>query len=227
MIYRLKTDYGNLPSGIHFSVQSTLPFKMDRKPGPGEYTNNLEEITPENSPHCKLYKAPLLAEWRMNTPLEATLIDWEIPDILVLLEHIYVSNKAKIIIENNDPFLHQFWPVEVFDKKGNQITGKQFYHMNMRRYVTIENLNLPLIGMDYNAASSIEEEFIPTIQHITSVRNYIETLPLWKHFHPPHYLVSPLFINEAMFMALQQGGVSGIKEYTQLYGKQGEMVAHV
>ena len=225
MIYRLDIDYNNLPAETLFSVRPSTPFKMDRNPDPKEYKDYFEEITPEDCAHCALYKAPILAEWRMNVPLEVTLVDGEMPDMLALIDNIYVSERAKSIIEQHDPFGHQYWPVEVRDTEGNSVTNKRFFHMNMRRYVTIENLNKPLLETDFTMHS--EATYLPTIQHYSSVRSYIETLPLWKHFSPPSTRSYALFINETMFKALQAGGLTGIKEFTQFRGKKGEMVSHV
>jgi hypothetical protein len=198
---------------------------MDYSISATEYDQYFEEITPENCTHCTVYKAPILAEWRMKVPLEVTLARGDMPDMLVLIDRIYVSEQAKAIIEGHDPFGHQFWPVEVRDTEGNPVTDKRFYHMNMRRYMTIENLNKPPLETDFTMHS--EATYLPSIQHDSNIRAYIETLPLWKHFRPPYTIDSPLYINETMYKALQAGGITGIKEFTQFRGKQGEMVSHV
>ncbi|MCP5207730.1 MAG: hypothetical protein H7A01_11040 [Hahellaceae bacterium] len=227
MIYRMGVDYQNLGVGTSFSVERPKPFKMDSMLGPNEFMDYFEEITPEDCTHCKLYKAPLLAEWRMRVPLQVTIVDGDMPDMLVLMGHIYVSEQAKAIIEQHDPFGHQFWPVEVRDTKGTYITDKRFFHMNMRRYVTIENLNKPPMDTDFTMTSHSDATYLPTIQHDVDVRANIETLPLWQHFSPPSTIGSALYINETMYKALQAGGITGIKEFTQFRGKQGEMVSHV
>lgn len=227
MIYKLEIDYNNLPAGSLFAVRPPMPFKMDRSVGPNEYLDYFEEITPDGCPHCTLYKAPLLAEWRMAVPLEVTLIDGDMPDMLALIDYIYVSEQAKAIIEQHDPFGHQFWPVEVQDTEGKPVTNKRFFHMNMRRYLTIENLNKPPAETDFTMTSHSDATYLPTIQHEANVRRYIETLPLWKHFTPPSTRSHALFINETMYKALHTGGITGIKEFTQFRGKQGEMVSHV
>lgn len=227
MLYRLETTHVRLPAETHFSPQRPMPFKMDCSLSPIEYKDYFEEITPEKAVHCKLYKAPILPEWRMNVPLEVTLHGCDMPDILVLNDQIYASEVVKRIIEIHDAFGHQFWPVDIADKNGSPVSTKQFYLMNLRRYVTIEDLGKPLLDVGYRVNKDFEGQYIASIQHDAQVRCFVESLPIWRHLFPRWTIDIPLFMNEPMFKALQAGGVTGIKEFTQFDGKLGEMVAHV
>ncbi|CBL45309.1 Conserved hypothetical protein [gamma proteobacterium HdN1] len=227
MLYRLETTHMRLPAETHFSPQRPIPFKMDRSPSTIEYHAYFEEVTPNGYAHCKLYKAPILPMWRMDVPLKVTLCDYDMIDILVLNNQIYASDVVKNIIETHDPFGHQFWPVDVVDESGTPVSTTQFYHMNMRRYVTIEDLGKPLLDADYRVNKDIEGKYVSSIQHDVLVRDFVESLPIWRHFFPRYTIDIPLFINEPMFKALQAGGVTGIKEFTQFDGQLGEMVAHV
>ncbi|MBU6953573.1 imm11 family protein [Hahella sp. HN01] len=226
MIYRLEIDFNNLPERIYFSAEKPMPFKMDRRPGPSEYKYSFEEFTSSECHHCKLYKAPLLSEWRINVPIETNATEKDIPDILVLIDHIYVSDKVKLLIEKNDPFGHQFWPIEILGENGKNVTDTPFYHMNMRRYLTITNHHKSLMDVDFSPSLQ-EKEFIPSIQHNASIRKFIELLPLWKHIDQAYAVGSALYINGTMFNTLKSNGVTGINEFTEPYGKQGEMVAHI
>ncbi|WP_245555165.1 imm11 family protein [Hahella ganghwensis] len=163
----------------------------------------------------------------MDVPLEVTLGGCDMPDVLVLNGITYVSEPAKTIIESHDPFGHQFWPIKVCDESGGLVTNKPYYHMNMRRYVTIESQEKPMLDTDFSVHPELEGKHIATIQQDDRVRAFVVSLPLWIHYYPPHSLGHALFMNEVMYKALCERGMKGIKQFTQYGGRQGELVAHV
>nr|WP_198343263.1 hypothetical protein [Oleiphilus messinensis] len=130
-----------------------------------------------------------------------------------------------MIIEDEDPFDHQFTGVKVVDKKREKVDAREFYTLNMRRYLRIDDLQKPLSTLDYSATPD-EKLYLPTIQHDNNLRRLIETLPLWQHFGR-HIDKEFLFINETLMNRLKSADVYGIKEYSEYAGKKGETVAHV
>ncbi|AZZ92048.1 hypothetical protein EUZ85_15475 [Hahella sp. KA22] len=232
MIYRLSRPNGSGTTSYSYD-RNAGPCWTDMGVSPQEYHEHFEEIPlPRNWKHCSIYKAPILAEWRLaiNLIIEVDKRDpdFEAPDIRVA-DFTYVSDKVKAIIEEVDPFGHQFWPADLVDGRGAPITNKTYYRMNMRRYVTIEPSDLPLNRLDFTPATGeFEWGVIAAIQHNPELRRNIETLPMWRHMTRGQSINdNVLYFNETLFNALTSAGVTGIKEYTEKSGKTWESVAHV
>ncbi|WP_408635140.1 imm11 family protein [Oleiphilus messinensis] len=225
MIYRL-SNFGLLRS-ISFQLLRNIPPRgIGRSRTYSEYEHHFEELIQEPLwPHCRIFKAPILPEWRTKTDLEIKLFSGRMPDIFVLHEAIFVSEVVRLIIEDEDPFDHQFTGVKVVDKKREKVDAREFYTLNMRRYLRIDDLQKPLSTLDYSATPD-EKLYLPTIQHDNNLRRLIETLPLWQHFGR-HIDKEFLFINETLMNRLKSADVYGIKEYSEYAGKKGETVAHV
>ncbi|ARU54558.1 hypothetical protein OLMES_0454 [Oleiphilus messinensis] len=102
--------------------------------------------------------------------------------------------------------------------------------MNMRRYVFIESAGDTLEELDFSPLGS-ESEYIAAIQQNSSIRSYVETLPIWQHFTVigNKRLIddSQLYLNRTLMNRLKNAGVAGIQEYTEWQGKNKETVGHV
>lgn len=228
MIYRLKSSGGSI-EGMNFSTtRPSPPYGLREFPSAYEYNTLFEELPVDPPwPHCRLFKAPILPEWRIKQDLIVEMEQGLLPDFMVL-GTIYITHLVKSIIEKHDPFGHQFWPVKLIDEQGNLATEKTYYRMNMRRYASIDSTKLPWQELDF-APSSREGGYISTIQHNLTVREHMETLPLWRHITADDSIINDyvLYINHSLMTELQAAGVTGIKEYSETEGKPGETVGHV
>ena len=196
-----------------------------------EYDYCFEEIPMEPAwPHCRVLRAPVLPEWRMNVGLKVRIKRGSVPDFLVLNEQTFVSEKAKIIIEEVDDFGHQFWPinVELLDKKGVKQGTALYYYMNVRRYLDIENTNESLSRVDF-FEDYLERKYLPTIQHNMELRKKIETLPMWrsKDHDGTDIMVHILYMNEKLMRRLKESDITGLDEYSTYSGAKEESVEHV
>ncbi|GAA3921356.1 imm11 family protein [Litoribacillus peritrichatus] len=234
MIYRLERPYGQ--DGVSYSYDLKAGpywFPGTRIPTP-EYEDHFEEIKLSGDwPLSRVFKAPILPEWRLNinTVIDVSEIDkksLKLQDIMASGK-IYVSEKAKSVIQSIDPFGHQFWPVELVDEQGQRLNEEPYYLMNMRRYVMIEPNGKPLQRLDFSPATGeMEADVLPTIQHQLEVRKNIETLPMWRYITPLKQIaIHVLYFNEVLMDAFKKAGVTGIEEYTEYAGKDGEVVGHV
>lgn len=240
MIYRLSSKFEEM----YYSAEwSTPPDGVE--PGGAaarEYRFHFEEQPLEPPwPDCRIFKAPILPEWRMNRDLiieKNTKKALELPDFIVWQGGIYVSDVVKEIIEEVDDFGHQFWPVPVFttlkNRKAREPADRIYYRMNMRRYVNIEAAETTPDKLDFDPCKQrLENKIVAAIQHSQQLRGQIETLPIWQHYGITEttkgWLIHDdvLFINATLMNELKQAGISGISEYSTYQGTTQEMVAHV
>jgi len=251
MIYRLDTPlrYQRQCGPATVEEPLTSPRPNEGSVRGTEFEWSFEEIACDNPvPECRVYRAPVLSEVRMQAALE---LWWRKPcysqplrEIIVLRDNTYVSECARQVIESVDDFGHQFHPIRVQDHRGRLIdTGQPYFLMNMRRFVSIdpisegigdEQYSDELLGLDSSTFGD-EWNYLPSILHNPALRKRLETLPLWSHFtgdwprYKYHYAVNhtPLYLNEELLHALHQAGVNGLDEYSRYDGKKGEFVAHV
>lgn len=178
---------------------------------------------------CRMFKAPLLPEWRINVNLgvKSRGRQEDLPDIFSLIDSILVSEKVKKIIEMEDGFRHQYWPVSLLDDGGNRISSVQYYRMNMRRYLKIEPSTGEISGLDFSLDDAFGESgFISTILGNKSLRSIIQDLPLWKAVNGMS-VSGALYIGPGLMAALKSAGVKGVREYSVKDGRAGEYVSHV
>lgn len=251
MIYRMNTPeryFGHCgPRTLNEPL--TAPCPEQGGPSGAEFKWSFEELAcGQPISACRVYRAPILSEVRMQAALK---LSWKKPcysqplrEIIVLRDRTYVSEKARGVIEAHDDFGHQFHPARVQDHRSRLIdTGQPYFLMNMRRFVSIdpisegigdEQYSDELLDLDFSAFDE-EWHYLPSMLHNPALRERLETLPLWSHFtgdwprYEHHFAVdyTPLYLNEEMLRALQQAGVNGVDEYSRYGGKKSEFVAHV
>lgn len=226
MIYRLKTN----TRVIGFSyVEPVIPAGIER----GyfyDYQAVFEEIyiSSERS-LCRMFKAPLLPEWRINVNLEVRSSgkQEDLPDIFSLTDSIVVSEKVKKIIELEDDFCHQYWPISLLCDGGNEISSIQYYRFNMRRYLKVEPSKAAILDLDFSLNDTFGESgFIPTILGNQSLRLIIQDLPLWRALNGMS-ISGALYIGPSLMAALKSAGVKGVREFSVKDGRAGEYVSHV
>lgn len=234
MIYRLTRPFGSEGLSLGYDSKSGPYWAFGSSISPFEYKEHFEENHQLGSwLFCRVFKAPILPEWRMNINILMNLNgvkkeSFIFPDIFAW-GTIYVSEKAKSVIQSIDPFGHQFWPIDLVDENGIRLNEEPYYLMNMRRYVMIEPNGKPLQKLDFSPATGeMEADFLSTIQHEQSVRKNIETLPIWRYITSHRQIARhALYFNEVLMDAFKKAGVIGIEEYTEYSGKDGEVVGHV
>ncbi|WP_087459748.1 hypothetical protein [Oleiphilus messinensis] len=234
MIYRLSSKFKEMFFGCDWPP---MPDGLKQGREAREYEFCFEELPllPTSlSTQCRVFKAPIRPLWRMNYSLDIEIRHKNaiLPDFIVWRGGIYVTETVKEIIEQVDPFGHQYWPVTtlITNKKKKVACDKTYFRMNMRRYVFIESAGDTLEELDFSPLGS-ESEYIAAIQQNSSIRSYVETLPIWQHFTVigNKRLIddSQLYLNRTLMNRLKNAGVAGIQEYTEWQGKNKETVGHV
>ncbi|MCP5210150.1 MAG: hypothetical protein H6998_04370 [Hahellaceae bacterium] len=239
MIYRLSSKFEE----FYYSVDRPKTPDGIKQGGAedGEYECGFEEQPLDATwQHCRIFKAPILPEWRMSRDItiqKNVKYPIEMPDFIVWLGGIYVTDIVKEIIEEVDEFGHQFWPVSAFSCGKNKVNkeplDKIYYRMNMRRYLHVKWNQKPVDKLDFTPSDAyLEAHTISSIQHNISIREKVETLPLWHHYgwtkrEGWSFYNSSLFINDVLMNELKEAGVSGVMEYSKYEGTKQEMVGHV
>lgn len=244
MFYRLQTPMSELrrrgPSAI--VKEQSLPKQPFESPIGLEYDFNFEQIACDAPSQLhRVYRAPVISAARLDCDLDLKPRYAKQPlDISLLRSYIFVSERAREVIESVDDFGHQFQEASIVSGSELIDPGQPFYHMHMRRFVSIYpkypddfeiRTELQYIGLD---PYDYEELFFPTILENPDLREALEALPLWQHFtaERPEYRhhFSPerslLYMNETLVRRLQQAGMRGIAE-PRSGGLNGEFIAHV
>jgi hypothetical protein len=240
VIYRLSSKFEEFS---YFSDWPEVPdgiMKGDAEPR--EYDYGFEEQPLDATwQHCRIFKAPILPEWRMSQDLtiqKNVKYPIEMPDFIVWLGGIYVTDIVKEIIEEIDDFGHQFWPVSAFKCGKNRVNKEEldkiYYRMNMRRFVNIDFAKTSASGLDFSPTKvKIEDKYLSTIQSNRELRTNVESLPIWQHYgvteSKGRWLVHDdvVYINEHLMSEFREAGINGVMEYSKYEGTKQEMVGHV
>lgn len=219
MIYRLCSNTTDI---LYSSTNPPMPaFRTGLMHG-CEYEFQFEEIPTEPEwEHCRLYKAPILPDWRMNTPYTVQIRKkgMVFPGFISTGTKILVSETAKQVVEEVDPFSHQFWPVTVTDKKGNSVSDEQYFRMNMRRFISIADCGQHASHTDFGIIGEVERHAIPSIRNNSTLRQQVESLCLWQLVNwrklPSEAFMRyelVVFMNQTMVDSLWAAGIEGLEE---------------
>lgn len=228
MIYRLLTRPGEMGFGYR---RCTVPRGVDPMRTSAAYSNIFEEMPTD--PFCtdfRMFRAPIKPYWNLADDLMVFFYTEKkvLPDIMAFTERAYVSEFTKNIIQAIDSFNHQFWPVTVFDQGWNPYEGRQFYAFHMRRFLNVKTTGQDAIKTDFNFnKTSPEYVYLPAIQNNIELRERVEKLHFWRHKPLDTILSGPLYIGPEMMSIMKRYGVTGLKEFSEYGGIEGEYVAHV
>jgi len=244
MIYRLQTPLSQVRrcSPGNIVKKETPPQQPYGSPIGLEYNFNFEQVACDAPGRLhRVYRAPVISDNRMDCDLEMNLACAKQPLDIVLLRHdIYVSERAREVIESVDDFGHQFQEVSIIS--GGEVIdpGQPFYHMHMRRFVSIhpkfpEDFEVRTEMLDIGFDSSGDEDlFLPTVLENPDLREALEALPLWHHCTAErqeyrHFFAVDqdlLYLNETLIRRLQHAGMRGIAE-PRSGGLNGEFIAPI
>lgn len=180
MIYRLGVpkkehyyliDYvrPELPDGIEFGVQHH------------EYQGLFETLEPKVSGlGYDLLRAPMLPYWHIATGVKLQGNLKKLADIFSYGPHLYVSEKAKSLLESADSFDHQYSAVTIFDKKNNKVDCDLYYRLHVRRYLNIDSSDESIRYKEFLLCEQ-EKKFVPTLKKSQRLYDDVSSIPIWKH----------------------------------------------
>ena len=223
MIYRILTKVGLVN---RLNCEKVNPIKAplgQRTLLPSVFEKKFELIEETSDwPFCKVYRAPLMAGYHIQNNLVVNMQSGDIPDVWTFGKTTIVSEGFRAVLDQVDEFNHQYCPITIIDKAGNDVTKKQFFCLSIRRFVRIENLSskCPLIEFDFAYG---EIEYLPTIIAKPDLRENLEKLPIWRNEKNKQ----TLYMNEILFKKCVEKNITGLDFYTSPYGDNEEAVAHV
>ncbi|NOI15182.1 imm11 family protein [Vibrio hepatarius] len=141
----------------------------------------------------------------------------KMPDIWTYEEFCIVSEKCRAIIESVDDFPHQYFPLILIDKNGEQLGG-QYYWLHVRRIVEVEPSKLPALKTNFHMGSVYEAD-MARLQHDPTARACVEALPLWRYVLDGHAIC----VNETMMAALREADITGLKESKDELDREGDV----
>ncbi|MCP5210152.1 MAG: hypothetical protein H6998_04380 [Hahellaceae bacterium] len=240
MIYRLSSKFEEL----YYSADrpATPDGIMQGGAEEGEFEYQFEEQPLDLTwQHCRVFKAPILPEWRMSRDLtieKNVKYPIEMPDFIAWQGGIYVSDIVKEIIEEVDEIGHQFWPVSAFKCGKNGVNkealDKIYYRMNMRRFVNIAFADTSASSLDFSPTETMmEDRYLSTVRSDQDLRAIIESLPIWQHYGQTRskgrwkIYDHVIYFSELLMSELREAGINGVMEYSKYEGTKQEMVGHV
>lgn len=132
------------------------------------------------------------------------------PDLFRKFRHhsFYCSDKAKAVIEAEDPGAHQFIPISILRKSNGKRIDVDYFGVIPGRYLNLKrDGSHPRPRMDY-VEHPPTTNLLERIQQAPEVHDFIQNWPLWAH----GISVDRPFFSPTLFLALVNAGVSGIEE---------------
>ncbi|NOI15183.1 imm11 family protein [Vibrio hepatarius] len=141
----------------------------------------------------------------------------QMPDIWTYAEYCIVSEKCRTVIESVDDFPHQYFPLILIDKNGEQLGG-QYYWLHVCRIVEIEPSELPPNITNFRMGP-LYEGMIARLQHDPAARACVEALPLWRLYMDSHAIC----VNATLMKAFKEAGITGLKERKDKLDREGDV----
>ncbi|RED44640.1 imm11 family protein [Aestuariispira insulae] len=147
----------------------------------------------------------------------------KIPDIITFRTHQnIVSEKVREVIEAFDDFPHQFQKCRMFNHEDVELTERQFYLINIRRYVQFEAGKPPEIKPPYQMTYT-EKQVLGTIETNPELKEKLSKLPIW-HIRGDR---NTLYLSEGLVSELRAKNVIGMDEFSVPLGRDEECLVQV
>jgi hypothetical protein len=160
-------------------------------------------------PHCKVIHGPLTNPHYMDcVHVFKSTGEVEMPEIWTEAYYLIVSERVKDIILSFDDVAHEAKRTQVIDRHGKPITDKPFWHINIRRYLEIEQIPAEPYGFNTLGftPTGLEEKFLPTLRDTPELLDKVATLPIWRLQQDS----TIYYLSQALFDVLSQAGVTGL-----------------
>jgi hypothetical protein len=148
-------------------------------------------------------RAPKKALWQARKNAYA------ITDIASILGQTLVSEKFKDLVESREPGVHQFIPVDIFDKAGGAISSRHYWLNVCRRKDCVDPVRSKFEWIiDYSGVTGFWDDQAHPDSKLTFSKEKIGDMGLWVN---PHLLVHRNFYASTGFMeAARAAGMTGM-----------------
>jgi len=136
----------------------------------------------------------------------------KIPDFWSTSNLPTVSEAFKNLMEEIDPGVHQFFPINlIIDKTNEPVDHTRFYHFICGRLVDVPVHDQPCDRSTHDTRSIDEGELHRwrTIQERPDIQTYLDQLPIWRFRDLGRFVY---FINKESLDITHERGLKGFKE---------------
>lgn len=187
------------------------------------WLHQLEREFHQDGVGCEVYKAPLLAPWKVPTELHVKLKSIPMLDIYKLDQDIFLSHRAREVIDAIDPGVHQYMPLRVYDQSGEELTDQPYYYLHIRRFVRVTGVK-SVDEFQCNKRkfylSDSEKEWQLGIENHPEIMGFLDTLPLWKNDKN----LRMFYLDQKLLDAVRAAELTGFDLYTRVGGVKEQTV---
>ena len=182
--------FNNLPYANPDEVKLTAPEKEHKFTIGHGY-----RVTPD--------RAPKKALWQARNP------EYAITDIASILGQTVVSEKFRLLVENYEPGVHQFIPVDIYDKAGATACSRRYWLNVCRRKDCVDPVQSKFEWVaDYSGVTGFWNDRAQPDSKLVFSKELVGNMHLWVN---PHLLVRQSFYASSIFVeAAKAEGISGM-----------------
>ena len=185
-----KEPFNNLPYANPDEVQLTAP-ETEHK-----YTiGHGYRVVPD--------RAPRKALWQVRKA------EYAITDIASIFGQTVVSEKFRQLVESLEPDVHQFIPVDIYDKPGGAVSSRRYWLNVCRRKDCVDPVRSKFEWVtDYSGVTGFWDDEAHPDSKLVFSKEKIGDMHLWVN---PHLLVHKNFYASSSFMeAAKAAGITGM-----------------
>ncbi|MCP5207729.1 MAG: hypothetical protein H7A01_11035 [Hahellaceae bacterium] len=180
-----------------------------------------------SQPGVKFFRAPSITDRPVGISLRFHQGKEQepLPDLWGVGGKLFISERAKKIVELHDDLPHEYFPVEFIDHQEKPLKkAEPYYWFSQRRFLTItpsqrtaDAKELGFYPVPYG------EDFIARVKDSPKLKEQLAQIPLWQHCAEDMSKRSVkersiLYISPELMTAFQQANLTGLDMYSEKYG---------
>jgi hypothetical protein len=148
-------------------------------------------------------RAPKKALW------QARKAEYAITDLASILGQTVVSEKFRLLVEKYEPGVHQFIPVDIYDKVGGPVSSRRYWLNVCRRKDCVDPVRSKFEWKtDYSGVTGYWDDRAHPDSKLVFSKEKIGDMHLWVN---PHLLVHRDFYASSAFMeGAKAAGITGM-----------------
>ena len=157
-----------------------------------------------------------------------------LPDLWGVGGKLFISERAKKIIETHDELSHEYFPVEFIDYQERSLPNRQpYYWFIQRRFLTVTPSERIAKATELGFyPAPYGEDFLARVKDSTNLKEQIGQIPLWQHLAEDIGKRSAkersiVYFGPTLMAAFQEAQLGGLDVYSKKYGIGEESVCAI